>query len=111
MGYTPDIVVTTWLGFDKTDPQHFLQEKTESAASQVFNNEMTNILPYTKKTSFKVTDAATIAQQNQKNSPQNWINNFGNNVKQKVEDTINDFNNTRQNVTQWYNQIKGLIRH
>ncbi len=111
VGYTPDIVVTTWLGFDKTDPQHFLQEKTESAASQVFNNEMTNILPYTKKTSFKVTDAATIAQQNQKNSPQNWINNFGNNVKQKVEDTINDFNNTRQNVTQWYNQIKGLIRH
>lgn len=111
VGYTPDIVVATWVGFDKTDQNHFLQNSNEQGVAPLFKTELETILPYTKNTSFKVEDAATIAQRRQHNSPQNWFNHFNGEMRKKVEDTINNFNNTRQGVSQWYNQIKGLIGH
>ena len=111
VGYTPDIVVATWIGFDKTDQNHFLQDSNEQGIAPLFKNELENILPHTKNTAFQVEDAAVIAERNQHNSPQDWFNNFSGEMRKKVEDTINNFNNTRQGVSQWYNQIKGFIGH
>ena len=111
VGYTPDIVVATWIGFDKTDQNHFLQDSNEQGIAPLFKNELETILPHTKNTAFQVEDAAVIAERNQHNSPQDWFNNFSGEMRKKVEDTINNFNNTRQGVSQWYNQIKGFIGH
>ncbi|UQS82626.1 PBP1A family penicillin-binding protein [Bombilactobacillus folatiphilus] len=107
VGYTPDIVVATWVGFDKTDRQHFIPGSNEQGVAPLFKNEMANILPETKQTSFKVDDASTIVQRKKQTSPGKWTHNFSGNLRQKVEDTINNFNNAKQNVSQWYNQIKG----
>ncbi|MBA1434588.1 transglycosylase domain-containing protein [Bombilactobacillus bombi] len=111
VGYTPDVVVATWVGFDKTDQNHFLQNSSTQGIAPLFKTELETILPYTKNTAFGVEDAATIAQRNQHHSPQGWLEDFGGEMRKKVEDTINNFNNTRQGVSQWYNQIKGLIGH
>lgn len=107
VGYTPDIVVATWVGFDRTDRQHFLQEGSEQGIGPLFKNEMTNILPTTKNTSFEVKDAAQMVQQQKHHTAGSWTQGFGDNLKHKVQDTINNFNNAKQSVSQWYNQIKG----
>ncbi|WP_125606503.1 PBP1A family penicillin-binding protein [Lapidilactobacillus bayanensis] len=101
LGYTPDIVVATWVGYDKTDESHYL---TGSYAPRIFKQEMTNILPYTPKTSFKTKDAATIASQKSETSSSggNWLSDFSDNVGKS-------FDNAKDQVNQWYNNVKGLF--
>lgn len=101
VGYTPDIVVATWVGFDKTDEQHYL---INSYATHIFKQEMTNILPYTPQTSFKTKDAATIANQKSESttSSSDWFSDFGDNVGKS-------FDNAKDQVNEWYNGIKGLF--
>ena len=57
VGYTPDVVVATWLGFEESSEQHYLEGSSATHASTVFNNETQGILPYTKQTPFTVPDA------------------------------------------------------
>ena len=109
IGYTPDLVVANWVGFDKTDKQHFLQGTSESGVAPAFKAEMQGILPYTKNTKFDTEDADTMANNSKKNSPQGWFSNIGGNLGKTVNDTMNNINNAGQAVGQWYNQIKGLI--
>ena len=65
---------------------------------------MTNILPYTPKTSFKTKDAATIASQKSttNSSSSDWLSDFSDNVGKS-------FDNAKDQVNEWYNGIKGLF--
>lgn len=57
VGYTPDVVVATWLGFEQTSESHYLQGSSATHASTVFSNQTQGILPYTTQTPFTVADA------------------------------------------------------
>nr|WP_233278887.1 penicillin-binding protein PBP2A [Floricoccus tropicus] len=57
IGYTPDIVMALWLGFEKTDETHFLQGSSTDQASTIFRTAASYILPYTKGTQFSVENA------------------------------------------------------
>jgi len=67
IAYTPDVVVTTWIGFDTTNSTHYLKSMSENQLSSLFKNEMTNILRNTKGSSFGTQDASTLAQQGSAN--------------------------------------------
>ncbi|WP_099975015.1 PBP1A family penicillin-binding protein [Lactobacillus terrae] len=99
IGYTPDVLVTTWIGFDNTDPSHFLQSYSETGVASLFKNQMTNILPNTNQTNFNVKDASTIANNNSK-----LENN--NDLSDSIQDGIN---NVKDKATEWYNNIKGFF--
>ena len=43
VGYTPDIVLSTWIGYDKTDEEHYLQGLSEEGVAPLFRSEMANI--------------------------------------------------------------------
>lgn len=101
VGYTPDIVVATWVGFANTDAQHYLQSSIAGVAG-VFKAEMENILPYTAQTAFKVSDAQTIVQNANSNSATNWWNN----LQSKLS---SGWSNFKQKANQWYNDIEGLL--
>ena len=47
IGYTPDVVISQWLGFPKTDENHYLTGSSADEASTIFRAVATNILPYT----------------------------------------------------------------
>ena len=53
IGYTPDVVISQWLGFPKTDETHYLTGTSANEASAVFRNVANSILPYTEGTSFE----------------------------------------------------------
>ena len=52
IGYTPDVVISQWLGFPTTDESHYLTGTSANEASVVFRNVANSILPYTEGNSF-----------------------------------------------------------
>jgi Membrane carboxypeptidase (penicillin-binding protein) len=83
IGYTPDVVVASWIGFDKTDQNHFIPGTSENGLAPLFKNEMENILPETKGTDFGVKDAANLAKASKDNS--------GNkDITKSIEDGVNN---------------------
>ena len=57
IGYTPDVVISQWIGFNKTDEHHYLTDSSAGTASQIFSTQASYILPYTKGTLFDVKNA------------------------------------------------------
>ncbi|HIY93257.1 PBP1A family penicillin-binding protein [Companilactobacillus sp. HBUAS56275] len=99
IGYTPDVVVASWIGFDKTDQNHFIPGTSENGLAPLFKNEMENILPETKGTDFGVKDAANLAKASKDNS--------GNkDITKSIEDGVN---NVKNKATEWYNDIKNFF--
>ncbi|SJZ51555.1 penicillin-binding protein 2A [Pilibacter termitis] len=47
IGYTPDVVITTWLGFDNPSQEkgHYLDGSSTEQASVIFQNEASQIMP------------------------------------------------------------------
>ena len=61
VGYTPNLVGAVWIGYDKTDRQHYL---TSSSAVPLFKTIMENIKPYIEKEEFAVESVqATIREE------------------------------------------------
>ena len=57
IGYTPDVVISHWLGFPTTDEKHYLAGSTSNGAAHVFRNIANTILPYTPGSTFTVENA------------------------------------------------------
>ena len=52
IGYTPDVVISQWLGFPTTDEGHYLTDSSAGTASEIFRNVASSVLPYTDRTQF-----------------------------------------------------------
>ncbi|OTP06811.1 penicillin-binding protein [Enterococcus sp. 10A9_DIV0425] len=57
VGYTPDVVISTWLGYEETSELHFLEGTSGNVVGKVFKSAAEGILPYTAQTKFNVADA------------------------------------------------------
>lgn len=103
VGYTPDIVVATWIGFDKTDQNHFLVGTSANGVAPVFKAVMENILPYTARTDFSETSAQQMVQQNgQEGHSGRWFGHVTENIQ-------NGFEEAGKTLGEWYNDAKGLF--
>ena len=52
IGYTPDVVISQWLGFPTTYENHYLTDSSAGTASEIFRNVANSVLPYTDGTQF-----------------------------------------------------------
>ncbi|HGD4124294.1 TPA: penicillin-binding protein PBP2A [Streptococcus agalactiae] len=52
VGYTPDVVISQWVGFKNTDKHHYLTDSSAGTGSNIFSTQASYILPYTKGSSF-----------------------------------------------------------
>ncbi len=98
IGYTPDVVVASWIGYDNTDKDHFLYGVSETGVSSLFKNEMSNILPNTDNTSFNVKDASDIANEDSGSNNDSSTNSFQDGV-----------NTIKDKASEWYNDIKSFF--
>lgn len=100
VGYTPDVVLTTWEGFDNTNKNHHLENLSGTGVGPLFKTEMEEILPYTKQTQFDTQDASTLAKASKSS------NNFWDNVQQgagSVGDQIQQgADNAVNTVKKWW---------
>ncbi|WP_373305655.1 PBP1A family penicillin-binding protein [Secundilactobacillus yichangensis] len=100
VGYTPDVVLTTWEGFDNTNKNHHLENLSGTGVGPLFKTEMEEILPYTKQTQFDTQDASTLARASKSD------NNFWDSVQKgagSVGDQIEQgANNAVDTVKSWW---------
>ncbi|MFC6180840.1 PBP1A family penicillin-binding protein [Lactiplantibacillus daowaiensis] len=106
IGYTPDIVVTTWIGFDTTNSTHYLKSLSENQLSSLYKNEMENILPNTKQTSFGTKDASTLANESSSGSSDSSSSSVWDDVEKGANKVGKAVKSTAKN---WFSQAKKLI--
>ena len=82
VGYTPDIVVATWIGFDETDENHYMETGSSTGVGPIFKLQMENILPKTPQTAFGTTSAETIVGSQAENTSSQWQEDLEQNVNQ-----------------------------
>ena len=94
IGYTPDVVISHWLGFPTTDENHYLAGSTSNGAAHVFRNIANTILPYTPGSTFTVDNAY---KQNGI-APANASNQVQSNETNQTDDTLSDIRSRAQNL-------------
>ena len=94
IGYTPDVVISHWLGFPTTDENHYLAGSTSNGAAHVFRNMANTILPYTPGSTFTVENAY---KQNGI-APENTKKQVVENGTNQTEDPLGDIRSRAQNL-------------
>ncbi len=100
VGYTPDVVLATWVGFDRTDKQHFMHGVSETQISRLYKAEMEGILPYTARTQFKEKTPNELINQN--GSDNDWTAGLGSEIQKGI-------GSAGEKLNEWYNTLKGLF--
>lgn len=57
IAYTPDLVISQWVGFEQTDEQHYIDSSNSWMAPVVFQTVAGTLLPHTAGTPFSVENA------------------------------------------------------
>ena len=86
IGYTPDVVITHWLGFPTTDENHYLAGSTSNGAAHVFRSMANTILPYTPGSTFTVENAYKQNGIEPENTKKQVVENETNQSKDPLED-------------------------
>lgn len=96
IGYTPDVVISQWLGFPKTDETHYLTGTSAETASVIFRNVANSVLPYTEGTSFdneensyEENGIAPVGQETETESPKE-DKGFFDTVKERAAGIVDD---------------------
>lgn len=96
IGYTPDVVISQWLGFPKTDETHYLTGTSAETASVIFRNVANSLLPYTEGTSFdneknsyQENGIAPVGQETETESPEE-DKGFFDTVKERAAGIVDD---------------------
>ena len=94
IGYTPDVVISHWLGFPTTDENHYLAGSTSNGAAHVFRNIANTILPYTPGSTFTVENAY------KKNgiAPANTKRQVQSNDNSQTDDNLSDIRGRAQSL-------------
>lgn len=94
IGYTPDVVISHWLGFPTTDENHYLAGSTSNGAAHVFRNIANTILPYTPGSTFTVENAY---KQNGI-APANTRNQVQSNEENQADNSLSDIRSRAQSL-------------
>ena len=94
IGYTPDVVISHWLGFPTTDENHYLAGSTSNGAAHVFRSMANTILPYTPGSTFTVENAYKQNGIEPENTKKQAIENEAN----QSENPIADIRSRAQNL-------------
>ena len=96
IGYTPDVVISQWLGFPTTDENHYLTDSSAGTASEIFRNVANSVLPYTDgtqfdsvKNSYAENGIAPVGEENTKTDTKE-DKGFFEEVKEKASNMVDD---------------------
>lgn len=101
IGYTPDVVVATWEGYDNADKNQALSSVQSTDINSLFKSEMSQLLPNTNGTKFTVKDAQERAESGTKSSS-SWENQLSDQLKQGA-------NQLGDKANQIWNGIKSMF--
>ncbi|RMC49126.1 PBP1A family penicillin-binding protein [Lactobacillus sp. ESL0228] len=100
VGYTPDVVVATWVGFDRTNRTHYMHGVSETEITRLYKAEMEGILPYTAQNQFNEQAPSQIIKNN--GTGFDWTNDWSNKIEKGL-------GSASERLNEWYNDVKGLL--
>ena len=95
IGYTPDVVVATWMGYDQSG-NYSLSASSREGVGPLFKLEMEGLLQYTANTAFNVEPVKT-KQENQKNQ-NNTLDTFIQDAQKTGEQIWNQLQEWGKNI-------------
>ncbi len=103
VGYTPDLVIASWAGYDEANIEqgHYMKTLTSAGIGQVMKAEFEQMIPYTEQTQFAVNDAdiQVIVRENKQND-----------TLQKIQDGIDRTGEVLRDVSEkalrWFNSFR-----
>ncbi|MEY8442580.1 PBP1A family penicillin-binding protein [Lactobacillaceae bacterium 24-114] len=102
VGYTPDIVVATWEGYDTTSSSNSLPDISMVNTNSLFKVEMTGILKTTAGTQFDVKDAQTRATAATSSSSGKGLSG----AISRFNQSVSDFGTK---ASQWWSSVKSFF--
>lgn len=99
IGYTPDVVVATWEGYDDTTATQQLSDVENRDIYALYRSEMSDLLPHTAGTKFQVKDAQTRATSETKTPNGNLL--------QQASDFAQDI---KDRLSQAWNNVRSLFQ-
>ncbi|MEH7884595.1 PBP1A family penicillin-binding protein, partial [Bacillus sp. JJ1609] len=85
VGYTPQLVGAVWVGYDKTDKDHFLTTTSSEGAALVFKDFMSEALKDTEAVSFNVPDISKYIEEQKKAKRAKTVKELEERMKQESE--------------------------
>ncbi|EAF7114377.1 penicillin-binding protein 1A [Listeria monocytogenes] len=88
VGYTPNLVGAVWMGYDKTDKEHYLTTTSSAGVSSLAHYVMNSGLQYQKSADFSTKSAAqeTAAKKEEEEKEKNSGSDFWSGVKEKADE-------------------------
>lgn len=95
IGYTPDVVISQWVGFPETDQEHYLTGTSSTEAATIFQSVAASVLPYTEGSNFTVQNAyaangiapVNLYEQEETDNPNN-LNSFLSDVQNQAQTMV-----------------------
>src|SRR5699024_8545337 len=108
VGYTPDLVVTSWMGFDQTSEEYRLTSNSSKGVGMLLKSEMEHILPHVQTTAFDVEEAESqVASQTEK-EPE-WMNQVKESAKILEEQLKKGTKKVKEKTSHLLDSLKDLI--
>ena len=96
IGYTPDVVVATWMGYDQSG-NYSLSASSREGVGPLFKLEMEGLLQFTANTPFNV-EAVKTKQNNQNNNTNNGVDQFIKDAQKAGEQVWNQIQEWGKNL-------------
>ena len=90
IGYTPDVVIATWIGFDQSSETHYLTGSSGQNLSALFKDQAERILANSPQTPFEVSDVNDNASSGFGETLESWKDKLNDNIKDKVKDSVDE---------------------
>ncbi|GKU84700.1 transglycosylase domain-containing protein [Niallia sp. NCCP-28] len=103
VGYTPNLVGAMWLGYDKTDQQHYLESKSSGDVVPIFKTIMDQAVQYVEPENFSV---SSVSQQlaNEEDTKQKVEN-----TKKEIKEKAKELEGTlMENSSKWKEVINEM---
>ncbi|MFS7390043.1 PBP1A family penicillin-binding protein [Carnobacterium maltaromaticum] len=110
VGYTPDVVLSTWIGYDQTDENHYLNGLSSEGVAPVFRSQMANILPATPMTPFKTESASEIVTEENKGTMDKWKDSFDEGAKYWGDKFKEGSSYLKDKTGEFFNGLKEKIK-
>ena len=95
IGYTPDVVISHWLGFPTTDESHYLAGSTSNGAAHVFRKHCKYHFTFIRQ---EVPLQSKMLISKMELAPANTRNQVQSNEENQTDDTLSDIRSRAQNL-------------
>jgi penicillin-binding protein 2A len=85
VGYTPQLVGAVWVGYDKTDSEHYLTTTSSEGAAFIFQKVMAKALENEEAQSFNLTPLASIIDEKERADRWESMKDLDEKVKKEAE--------------------------